>query len=66
MSKINKMKKRLIFLALVLFLLIVPNIASSAEITANITSPATVYTNTDFKFNMTATDNSNATFTGYV
>jgi len=29
-------------------------------------SPAIVYTNTDFKFNMTATDNDNTTFTGYV
>jgi len=35
-------------------------------ITAHATSPATVYTNTDFKFNMTATDSDNATFTGYV
>ena len=52
MNKINKMKKRLIFLALVLFILIVPNIVSSAgapTITANATSPTTVYTNTNPK-----------------
>jgi len=67
MNKINKMKKRLIFLALVLFLLIAPNIVSSAPtITANATSPTNVYTNTDFKFNMTATDQDNLTFTSYV
>ena len=35
-------------------------------ITAHVTSPAVVYTNTDFKFNMTATDDDNATFTGWV
>jgi len=67
MNKINKMKKRLIFLALFLFLLIVPNIVSSAPtITANATSPTNVYTNTDFKFNMTITYNESATFYGYV
>lgn len=43
------MKKRLIFLALVIFLLIVPNIVSSAEIIANATKPDTVYTNTSPK-----------------
>lgn len=49
MNEINKMKKRLIFLALVLFILIVPNIVSSAEITTNATNPDTVYTNTNPK-----------------
>jgi len=57
MNKINEMKKRLIFLALFLFLLIVPNIVSSAPtITANATSPATVYTNTDWMLNLTVID----------
>jgi len=36
------------------------------EITASATSPGIVYISTDFKFNMTATDQDNATFTGYV
>lgn len=49
MNEINKMKKRLIFLALILFILIVPNIVSSAEITTNATKPDTVYTNTNPK-----------------
>jgi len=40
--------------------------AVAPTITAHATSPSTVYTNTDFKFNMTATDPENATFTGYV
>jgi len=40
--------------------------AEAPTITANATSPADVYTNTDFKFSMTATDPDNATFTGYV
>jgi len=35
-------------------------------ITAHTTSPTTVYTNTDFKFNMTAIDSDNATINGYV
>lgn len=48
-NKINKMRKRLIFLALVLLLLIIPNIVSSAEITANAIKPDTVYTNTNLK-----------------
>lgn len=36
------------------------------EITAHTTNPAIVYTNTDLKFNMTATDPDNASFTGYI
>jgi len=40
--------------------------ADAPIITAHTTSPSTVYTNTDFKFNMTATDTDNATFTGWV
>ena len=39
---------------------------SAPTVTTHVTSPAIVYTNTDFKFNMTATDPENATFTGYV
>ena len=35
-------------------------------VTAHATSPTTVYTNTDFKFNMTATDSDNVSFMGYV
>ncbi len=65
MNKISKMKKRLIFLALVMFLLIIPNIVSSAEIIANATKPDTVYTNTDFKLNITARDNESSSFTAY-
>lgn len=34
-------------------------------IIANATSPAVVYPDTDFKFNMTATDDDNATLSGY-
>jgi len=67
--KINKMKKRLIFLALVLFILIVPDIVSSAGtpiIIASVTSPTIVYTNTDFKLNLTITDPDTDTLTGYV
>ena len=40
--------------------------AVAPTITAHVTSPTTVYTNTDFKFNMTATDSDDATFTGHV
>jgi len=40
--------------------------AVAPTIIATATSPSTVYTNTDFKFNMTATDTDSATFTGYV
>jgi hypothetical protein len=35
-------------------------------VTAHVTSPTTVYPNTDLKFNMTATDSDNATINGYV
>jgi len=43
------------------------NISNSiSTITANVTSPDTVYTNTDFKLNLTITDIDNDTLTAYV
>ena len=69
MNKINKMKKRLIFLAVVIFLLIIPNVVSSSGtpiIIASVTSPTIVYTSTDFKLNLTITDPDADTLTGYV
>ena len=66
MNKINKMKKRLILLTLILFALITPNIVSSAEITANSTSPTNVYTNTNWNLNLTIIDSDYDNLTGYV
>jgi len=44
----------------------VTTVANTApSIISNITSPATVYTNTDWKLNITATDPENASFTAY-
>ena len=44
----------------------IPSGNAPPTITTHTTSPAKVYTNTDFKFNMTATDDNSSSFTGYV
>ena len=43
-----------------------PPPSNAPTVTAHTTSPSIIYTNTDFKFNMTATDNNNATINAYV
>jgi len=66
--KISKMKKRFFFLGVFLFFLIIFSLISSAEtptITANATKPDTVYTNTSWELNITATDSENSTLTSY-
>ena len=62
------MKKRFFFLGVFLFFLIIFSLISSAEtptITANATKPDTVYTNTSWELNITATDSENSTLTSY-